>query len=119
MVGIAFAPPSSIAPYAAALPDGVTVLTDPERIAYRALGLGRASWARAGLDPRVWLAYLGHFARGRRRPRYERGQDVLQLGADAVLDADLRVTWLYRSRGPEDRPPAGEVLAQLRRAAGR
>lgn len=117
-MAVAFASPASVARYAASLPDDVVVLTDPERIAYRALGLGRASWARAGLDPRVWLAYLGHLLRGRWRVQYERGQDVLQLGADVVIAPDLRIAWIYRSRGPEDRPPAARVATELRQAAG-
>ena len=36
-------------------------------------------------------------------------EDTLQLGGDAVVDADGRLAWVYLSRGPEDRP-AFEVV---------
>jgi hypothetical protein len=87
------------------------VLGDPERGLYRALGLGRASRARVWLDPRVLRRYAALIARGRRPAPPAAGEDTLQLGGDAVLDADGRLRWLHRSRGPEDRPAVDDLVA--------
>ena len=91
----------------------VLVLCDPERTQYGRFGFGRASFARVWLDPRVWARYAVLLARSRRpRPAQD---DAQQLGGDVLLDAEGRVVWTYRSRGPEDRP----TLAELRRARPR
>ena len=87
---------------------------DPERRLYEALGFGRGSVARVWLDPRVWARYGRLVLGGARLPRRIE-QDTLQLGGDVLVDADGRVAWLYRSRGPDDRPPADELVRQVRR----
>ena len=94
--------------------DEVPLYGDPDRRLYDALGFGRGSVARVWLDPRVWLRYARSLRRGGRLPRRP-AQDTLQLGGDALVDADGRVVWLYRSRGPEDRPAADEVVRQAQR----
>ena len=88
---------------------------DPDRATYRALGFGRASARRVWLDPRVWARYGRLLARGR-RPVGGPAQDTLQLGGDAVLDAQGRLRWIYRSRGPEDRPSVDRLVAEMRAA---
>lgn len=85
------------------------VLADPDRYAYRAFGLGRGRFARVWLDPRVWARYLRLILAGA-RPELAH-EDPLQLGGDALLDADGRIAWLYRSRGPEDRPTLAQIAA--------
>ena len=114
-VGIGFVAPELLAVYARELRLDLPLYSDPNRALYHALGFGRASVARTWLDPRVWSRYARLLARGRRlrRPR----QDPLQLGGDAVFDADGRLTWLHAGRGPEDRPGVDEVIAALSRAA--
>lgn len=85
------------------------VLADPDRRAYRAFGLGRGRFARVWLDPRVWARYLWLILAGARpEPAHE---DPLQLGGDALVDADGRIIWIYRSRGPEDRPSIAQIAA--------
>jgi hypothetical protein len=64
------------------------------------------------LDPRVWVRYARLLARGERL-RLAR-EDTLQLGADAVVDGEGRLAWVYRSRGPEDRPPIDALRGALR-----
>src|SRR5436190_3666985 len=104
-----------LAAYGRELGLDLPLYSDSDRALYRALGFGRASVARAWLHPKVWGRYAGLVARGRRLRRPE--QDTLQLGGDAVFDADARLRWLYCSRGPEDRPSVDEVIAALSRAA--
>ena len=64
--------------------DHVLVLSDPDRRAYEAFGLGRGSLRRVWLDPRVWLRYLQLILRGRRpeaAPEDPRQRDELLRGA--------------------------------------
>jgi hypothetical protein len=112
---ISFARPGLLASYERELGLDLPLYSDPDRGLYRELGFGRASVARAWLHPRVWVRYAGLLARGRRLRRPE--QDTLQLGGDAVFDADTRLRWLYSSRGPEDRPSVDELIDALSRAA--
>ncbi len=112
---VSFAIPELLAAYERELGLDLPLYCDPERELYHALGFGRASVARAWLHPRVWGRYASLLARGRRLRRPE--QDPLQLGGDAVFDAETRLRWLYSSRGPEDRPSVDELIAALSRAA--
>lgn len=114
VVAVTFSPPGDIERFRTGLGLTVPVYADPDRVAYRALGFGRASRARVWLDPRVWRRYAQLLARGR-RPVRSTG-DTLQLGGDAVLDATGRLSWVYRSRGPEDRPSVEAVAEALARA---
>ncbi len=115
VVVIAFAPAESLVGYQHRQRlDHLLVLSDPDRQAYDAFGLGRGSLRRVWLDPRVWVRYLELMLRGRRVggsmvPR----EDTLQLGGDALIDADGRIAWTYRSRGPEDRPTVAEIHREL------
>lgn len=115
VVAVNFDAPERIERYAAAFGRGVLFLCDPERLTYRRLGLGRASRARVWLHPAVWRAYW-RLLRAGVRPAAPAG-DTQQLGGDVVLGADLRVVWVYRSRGPEDRPGLREIRRQLATAA--
>ncbi len=92
------------------------VYGDPDRATYRALGFGRASARRVWLDPRVWRRYAGLLLWGR-RPGGAPKQDTLQLGGDAVVDGQARLSWTYRSEGPDDRPSVEELVAAVRAAA--
>lgn len=111
IVVIAFAPPDSLARYQRRQRLNATlVLSDPDRRLYRAFGFGRGSLARVWLHPRVWRRYAQLVRRGRRLEVAQ--QDTLQLGGDVLVGADRRIRWIYRSRGPDDRPS----LADIRRA---
>jgi hypothetical protein len=89
------------------------VLLNQERVTYEAFGLGHDSRA-SRVDPWVWLRYLTLVARGRHpAPPPE---DRLQLGGDVLVRRDGRTGWIYRSRGPEDRPSLNAV-ARARRGS--
>ena len=113
LVIVAFAPAESLLGYQRRQRlDDLLVLADPDRRAYAAFGLGRGSVLRVWLDPPVWLRYLQLLARGRRPEAAH--EDTLQLGGDALVDSAGRIAWIYRSRGPEDRPSVAEIHAALR-----
>lgn len=90
----------------------VAFAADPDRAAYRAFGLGRARW-RSFLRPDVLLGYLGGMLRGYVPWIPYRGEDVLQLGGDFILDRAGSVIYAHRSAVATDRPSAKEILAAL------
>ncbi len=112
VVVVAFAARESLAGYQHRQRlDHVQVLSDPDRRAYHAFGFGRGTLLRVWLDPRVWARYAQLVLRGRRpEPAHE---DTLQLGGDALVSADGRIAWIYRSRGPDDRPSLARIQAAL------
>jgi hypothetical protein len=115
VVVVSFATPASLARYRERFDlGGAVLLSDAGRAAYAAFGFGRASAARVWLDPRVWWRYAQLLRRGRRLERLE--DDALQLGGDVLTDGAGRVTWMYHSAGPEDRPSVAEILSARRRA---
>ena len=109
---ITFVGPALLAGYERELAlDGIDFLGDPARATYRALGFARASFARVWLHPAGWRRDAALIARGRRS--HPPGQDVYQLGGDALLDASGRLRWVFASAGPEDRPPVDDLLRAL------
>ncbi len=118
VVVISFASPASLARYRDRFDLGdATLLSDRDRAAYNAFGFGRAAAARVWLDPRVWWRYAQLIARGRHPEPLE--DDALQLGGDVLCDEHGRITWIYRSRGPEDRPTIETLVKERRRGAQR
>lgn len=123
---VTFAPERVLRGYRARLGLPYPVLSDTERVAYRAYGLGRGPWWR------VWgwstLRRYGELL----RPRSGRGAgagaggvpgrlrvpqgDTLQLGGDVVVGRDGRLVLVHRSTGPADRPPVDDLVAAVRRA---
>ncbi len=112
VVVVAFAARESLAGYQHRQGlDHIQVLSDPDRRAYQAFGFRRGTLLRVWLHPRVWARYAQLVLRGRRpEPAHE---DTLQLGGDALISADGRIAWIYRSRGPEDRPSLARIQAPL------
>jgi hypothetical protein len=90
------------------------VLVDLDRGAYRAWGLGRARMADIWLSPALWAQYARLLAGGERLRRL--GRDTLQLGGDFVVDPRGRIAYA-RPQRRDDRPPVGELLGGLERAA--
>ena len=89
------------------------VLADEDRGAYRAYGLRRGPWWR------VWgLATVRRYARllagGRRIGRP--GGGTLQLGGDVAGGREGRLVYVFRSRGPADRPAVADLVAAVRRS---
>jgi len=119
VVVVAFAPPESLAGYQhRQCLDHLLVLSDPDRRAYHAFGFGRGTVLRVWFDPRVWARYAQLVLRGRRPESAH--EDTLQLAGDALVGADRRIAWIYRGRGPEDRPSLARIQAALNdlRASG-
>ena len=112
VVVVSFAAPASLAAYRDRFGfEGAELLSDERREAYAAFGFLRGSAARVWLSPKVWLRYARLLAAGRKLEKPE--EDTLQLGGDVLVDGG-RVTWVFRSAGPEERPSLAELRAAVR-----
>lgn len=113
LIAVGFSPPDRLAAIARHLGWTGLVLGDPRRVLYRRLGIGRAPWWRV-YSPGTLAFYARAVRAGKRLSRPV--EDTRQLGGDAVM-IDGAVVTLWRSRGPDDRPPAAHLLAVARAAA--
>lgn len=110
MLAIAFAGRERLERYGEEMGLPFPLLHDPDREAYRAYGMDRGGlWDVWG--PSTWWAYLELFLRGRRWRGIQ--ADPGQLGGDVIVDPEGRIAYLHRSRRPEDRPDAEEVVRRL------
>ena len=111
-VVVSFGSVEQVAAYSREVALPIPVGADPQRLAYAAYGLGRAS-ARNLWHPRVWLRYAALIARGRRPHRAAPGDDLAQLGGDFVIDASGRLRFAHVSQRPDDRPSIKAILRAL------
>ncbi|MCW2928332.1 MAG: hypothetical protein JWM86_2300 [Thermoleophilia bacterium] len=98
------------------LPDEIVVVTDSTQALYDAFATRRYASAREiRVRARSLFTHgLWHVLRGRRISRP--GQDLLQLGGDAVVDTDGRVAFIHRATKPDDRLDISELASRLHRA---
>lgn len=108
---ITFTDPERLAAYIDHLGVSFPVVTDVDRTLYRALGVERGSLRQ------VWsvgtLQTYWSLLRAGRRLRRTHGDDVRQLGADVIVDADGTIRTLFRPTSPDKRPSVDELLAAL------
>ena len=107
LILIGFSPPGPLAAIARHLGWPGLVLTDPHRVLYRRLGIGRAPLWQV-YSPGTLATYAAALAHGHRLARPV--EDTRQLGADAIMVGGV-VRRLWRPRSPDDRPAAAEVIA--------
>ncbi|NND73836.1 MAG: hypothetical protein HKN44_02415 [Ilumatobacter sp.] len=108
---VTFTDPRHLDAYRAHLGVSFPVVADVDRALYRALGLERGTWRQ------VWsIGTLKLYARLLRRGRRLRRstEDLRQLGADVVVDADGTIVRLFRPASPDARPTVDDLLAALR-----
>ena len=117
ILAVSFTPPQRIRAFLDAHPLPFPAVSDPQRKAYQAFSLSKTSWAgffRLG----VLARYLKLMFRGWRPEKYAKGDDVLQLGGDMVLDAAGRLAYSYPSSEPTDRPTVDALLDAVKQAKG-
>lgn len=113
VVLVTFTKPRNLAGYRGRHHLDYPVVTDEERRAYEAYGLERGSVFRV-----YGLATLRRYAALRRQgaelemPK----EDTLQLGGDFVVGRDGRLTYVFRSEGPDDRPEVDELIEAVNRS---
>jgi peroxiredoxin len=106
---ICFAEPAFLALYERGQALPFPILANPSRLAYQAFGLERTTW-RELLRGKVLWRYLRLMLRGWAPHRGNKGEDVLQLGGDFVLDERRRLVFAFRSAEPTDRPQVDQLL---------
>ena len=109
---VAQAKPEVLSLYLARRTWRVPVVSDPDRVAYKAFGLERAG-RFTFFRPRVLGGYLRGLLRGYGLKKPYAGEDVLQLGGDFVLDNLGRVVFAYPSADPADRPSVAAIREAL------
>ena len=112
---LTFTDPRNLAAYQRRFASPLTVVTDPDRHLYRALGFGRGSIGRVW-GWRAGIRYLRLLTSGGRLQRHD-GTDTLQLGGNVVVARTGQLHWRYQGAGPDDRPTVDELLANVRAAA--
>jgi len=94
------------------------ILTDQDLTVYHQFDYQRGSvWRVWGW--RVFLRYASIIRKdgfGALRNASSTKEDTLQLGGNAVIDAQGLATWIYRGAGPDDRPTVDELLLQVKAA---
>jgi hypothetical protein len=91
----------------------VPIVSDPERVAYRAFSLERTGWLTF-FRPGVLWQYFRGILRGHGVKKPYPGEDVLQLGGDFVLNKSRGVVFAYPSSNPADRPSVARLLTAIR-----
>lgn len=114
LVVVTFASPRAAGGYGRRFDLGVPVLSDENRTWYGALGFPRGRTA-ALFRWQTIATYVSLMRKGRRIERPT--DDISQLGGDAVVDGHGRISWIFRSVAPDDRPTATEVMVAARSAA--
>lgn len=117
LVVVSQAKPNVLASFLKRYPKPYPVVGDPTRAAYKAFGLERTSLLSL-VRPDVLLIYLWRMLTGTRARAPYRGEDVMQLGGDFIVDQAGRVVFAYRSRVATDRPSVAKLLAAVPGRAG-
>jgi peroxiredoxin len=90
---------------------GVICLADPERAAYRAYGLGRASLLESVLSPRVMKSNKRlEREKGWKPEMPPAGQDAFQMSGTFIIGADGRIRLPYYYDDIADHPPVELLL---------
>jgi hypothetical protein len=113
VVVVTFANPRVLRGYRRRFADPLTVVADEERLLYRALGFGRGSFWR------IWgwksaRKYIELLREGHQLEKTD--ADTRQLGGNAVVGADGRLSWVFAGDGPDDRPTVDQIISAVRDA---
>lgn len=114
VVVVMFAPQRILRGYRSRFAAPLVVVTDEERSAYRAFGLGRGPWWKV-YGWSTMKRYWHLIRRGRHFERPRPHDDTLQLGGDFVVGADGRLLLVFRSSGPSDRPAVDDLIEAVDR----
>jgi hypothetical protein len=108
---VTFAAPERLAAYRAHLDLPFDVVADVDRTLYGLLG------AERGANRQVWslgtLRLYGRLLRRGRRLQRSHGDDLHQLGADAVVGRNGVLRLVSLPATPDARPPIDDLLAAL------
>lgn len=109
---ITFTDPTALADYRERNRLPFAVVSDEDRLAYRAYGLNRGSVARVW-GWRAARRYAQILRRSGFRAWRRPIEDTLQLGGDFVVDPAGTLIYGFWGRGPDDRPSVDELIAAV------
>lgn len=89
---------------------GIICLSDPERRAYHAYGLGRANIYQAALSPQVIAGMVKARKHGHKAELPPQGQDAMQMSGTFIIGTDGRVRLPYYYDTIADHPPVSLLL---------
>ena len=112
IVVISFAEPGRLVPYKEVYQLPFTILADPERKLYQALGLRRLRWYRV-FSLATLRDYLKQYRRALPQLEPDRDDDIYQGGGNFVIDRGGNVIFAHRSEDPVDRPTMGALLKAI------
>lgn len=107
---VTFTDPDRLDAYRTHLEVPFPVVADIDRTLYRALGVERGSRRQVWSLPTLKM-YAELIGKGRRLRRTH--EDVRQLGADVVVDANGTIVKIFRPASPDARPTVDDLLAAL------
>lgn len=113
---VSFSPPHRVQAYIERYPQPFPVASDPELKGYQSFSIGRAS-VKSFFRPRVFLHYLKLMFTGWLPGKPTKGDDILQLGGDFILDRTQRLVYAHPSGEASDRPAMRELLRILETAS--
>jgi hypothetical protein len=115
VIAAGFSPAEPLAALAEMLEWPWPFLSDTERVLYRRLGFGRASY-RAVYNRGTLRIYAQALRRGQRVPKPV--EDTRQMGGDAVV-RDGRAVRVFLPESPDDRVDVDTLVAVAREVAER
>lgn len=114
VLAINFAKPERIRAFVEQAKFPFPVLADPDMQGYRAFELGHVG-VLSLLRPRVIWGFIKMIAQGVLPTKPTRGDDLLQLGGDFIIDSQNRLTFAHPTKDPADNPAMTTLLDALRR----
>lgn len=114
---VSFTPPRRVAAYLEVYPQTFPVVSDPTLAAYHAFALERVP-VRSLFRLDVIARFVGLIFRGWMPKTPTRGDDVLQLGGDFILDAAGTLRYAHPSAEPTDRPSGSELVEAIKTSLG-
>ena len=111
IVVVSFAKPERLVYYQQVHQWPFTLLADPDRNAYKYLGLGRLPWYRVFSFSTIRM-YLKLLREGRTIQSYGK-DDYYQAGGDFLINYDGKVLFAHRSHDPADRPSGAKLLEAI------
>ena len=109
VVGVGHAPPPIVQQFLEREPKPFPVVTDPDRVGYKALNLGRVR-LRHFLRPRILLNFIKLLFKGEKIRRLTHTEDIFQLGGDYLVGRDRKIFFAYPSQDATDRPSVETIL---------
>lgn len=110
---VSFTPPNRVKAYVEKYPQPFPVASDPDMRAYQAFALGRVGYGSFFRPATVWR-FLKLICHGWLPGKLTKGDDLLQLGGDFILDKEQRLAFAHPSGKGLDRPKASAIVLQLK-----